>query len=85
MFFFGFKESAVLCTSYLPIDEQIESEGSIVIANVGEEEGMRENMNGEWEEVTMVDWEHRSQESTHLETEAFHPSLTGCHVQGQSV
>lgn len=41
-FFFGFKESAVVYTSYLPIDEQIESDGSIVIPNVGEEEGMRE-------------------------------------------
>lgn len=41
-FFFGFKESAVVYTSYIPIDEQIESPGSIVIANVGEEEGMRE-------------------------------------------
>ena len=28
--------------SYIPIDEQIESAGSVVIANVGEEEGMRE-------------------------------------------
>ena len=37
-FFFGFKESAVVYTSYIPIDEQIESAGSIVIANVGEEE-----------------------------------------------
>lgn len=42
LFFFGFKESTVVYTSYLPIDEQIESDGSIVIPNVGEEEGMRE-------------------------------------------
>ena len=41
-FFVCFKESAVVCMSYIPIDEQIESAGSIVIANVGEEEGMRE-------------------------------------------
>ena len=41
-FFVCFKESAVVCMSYIPIDEQIESTGSIVIANVGEEEGMRE-------------------------------------------
>ena len=46
---------------------------------------MREKMTGEWEEVKMVDWEHRSQESTDLEREAFHPPLTGCQVQGQSV
>ena len=42
-------------------------------------------MNGEWEEVKMVDWEHRSQESTDLEMEAFYPPLTGCQVQVQSV
>ena len=41
-FFVCFKESAVVYTSYIPIDEQIESSGIIVIANVGEEEGMRE-------------------------------------------